>query len=136
MDADPHQVENALAEHGVIFSYPLDLDMMMIRAFPDAYEVDETLVPKDTTKLEASVFGKGGGLPEYVRRAPDADHPSMEELATYDRLFKKRSKPGSHIEALSKLTDEDIVADCPQPLRDLIDKAEEILRDKADDDEE
>jgi putative ATP-dependent endonuclease of the OLD family len=124
-----------LAKHGVMFSYPLDLDMMMIRAFPDAYGVPDAEVSADTAKLESSVFGKGEGLTEYEQRAPEVDHPSMAELVTYDRLFKKRSKPGSHIEALAKLTDRDIVDNCPRPLRDLIGKAAKILRHHTDDDE-
>ncbi|MBN8992420.1 MAG: AAA family ATPase [Rhizobiales bacterium] len=124
-----------LAKHGVIFSYPLDLDLMMIRAFPDAYGVPDAEAPEDMTKLESSVFGNGEGLAEYQQRAPEADHPTSEELVTYEQLFKKRSKPGSHIEALAKLADEDVVENCPRPLRDLINKAGRILRHRADDDE-
>jgi putative ATP-dependent endonuclease of the OLD family len=117
-----------LAERGVFYSYPLDLDMMMVRAFPEAYGVDDADVPADTHALETSVFGKGPGLKAYEEKAPADDHPTAEELATYDMLFKKRGKPGSHLKALAALTDEAIQADCPQPLRDLIMAADAILR--------
>jgi putative ATP-dependent endonuclease of the OLD family len=117
-----------LSKHGVMFSYPLDLDMMMIRAFPEAYGVPEVEVPDDETKLLASVFGDGDGLDAYEDKAPPEDHPSIEELAAYDQLFKKRSKPGSHLAALAQLTDEEIIADCPQVLRDLINRAVAILK--------
>jgi putative ATP-dependent endonuclease of OLD family len=116
----------------VFFSYPLDLDMMMLRAFPDAYGVDDADVPDNMRKLKASIFGKGPGMAAYRARADEADHPSNEELATYDELFNKRSKPASHLGAFGKLTDDDITEDCPEPLRALIEKAGESLRWRAD----
>lgn len=116
-----------LAKHGVLFSYPLDLDMMMIRAFPEAYGVPDAAEPDDEDKLEASVFGKGNGLDDYDEKAPATDRPSTSELVTYDKLFKKRSKPGSHLKALAELSDEELDDGCPAPLRQLVEKAAEIL---------
>jgi putative ATP-dependent endonuclease of the OLD family len=101
-----------LAEKGVLFSYPLDLDLMMVRAFPEAYGVDNADVPEDTDALEKSVFGKGPGLIAYKEKAPEADHPTVEELAIYDALFKKRGKLGSHLSALVTLSDE-VIRDMP-----------------------
>jgi putative ATP-dependent endonuclease of OLD family len=117
-----------LAERGVFYSYPLDLDMMMLRAFPEAYGVGDVDVPEDADTLETSVFGKGLGLEAYEEKAPEDDHPTAEELATYDMLFKKRGKPGSHLKALVELTDDEIKENCPQPLHDLIRAADRILR--------
>jgi putative ATP-dependent endonuclease of the OLD family len=125
-----------LAKHKIFFSYPLDLDMMMLRAYPDAYEVGDIGVPDDTEKLETSIFGEGPGLEVYDDKAPAADHPTDEELAAYDYHFKKRSKPSSHIKALAELTDQEIVDDCPQPLRDLIRKADKILKRRTDEGED
>ncbi|WP_316167511.1 MULTISPECIES: ATP-dependent endonuclease [unclassified Bradyrhizobium] len=125
-----------LARHRVFFSYPLDLDLMMIQAFPDAYDVSEAEIPSDTAKVEASVFGKGDGLAEYEKRALGYHHPSIEELVTYDRLFKKRGKPGSHIEALATLSDEDLKENCPRPLKNLVNRARSILRRRAGNNEE
>jgi putative ATP-dependent endonuclease of OLD family len=124
-----------LSRHGVLFSYPLDLDMMMIRAFPDAYGVPDADAPDDEDELETSVFGKGEGLADYEEKAPDDDHPSIDELVTYDRLFKKRSKPGSHIKALAELSDKELAVGCPESLRQLIEKAAEILRSRTGEEE-
>jgi len=110
----------------ILFSYPLDLDMMMLRAFPEAYDVGVIEVPADTEKLENSVFGQGDGLKEYEEKA--VDPPTSEELAAYDHLFKKRSKPGSHLRALGMLTDVEIVANCPEPLKQLIERAARVIR--------
>jgi putative ATP-dependent endonuclease of OLD family len=117
-----------LADRGIFYSYPLDLDMMMVRAFPDAYGVDQGEAPEDAKQLEISVFGKGPGLAAYKEKVAKGDLPSDEELAAYDTLFKKRGKPGSHLRALAALTDKEIAEGCPQPLRDLISAAEVILR--------
>lgn len=120
-----------LENRTVYFSYPLDLDMMMLRAFPEAYGVPEADVPEDEDELDAlrsAVFGKGAGLDAYEEKAPEDDHPSDEELATYELLFKKRSKPGSHLQALALLEDDQIAENCPRVLRDLIERAKAILQ--------
>lgn len=117
-----------LARQGVFFSYPLDLDMMMLRAFPSAYGVNDVDVPDNQDSLLTSVFGEGSGLTAYEEKAPEEDHLTVEELATYDKLFKKRGKPGSHLKALAELSDDVIHIACPQPLHDLIFAAEKILR--------
>lgn len=123
-----------LRDCGVYFSYPLDLDMMMLRAFPDAYGVMDAQVPEDEKELKAlraSVFGKGAGLDTYAEKVPEEDHPTDEQLVTYELLFKKRSKPSSHLQALALLDDEKIAEDCPQVLRDFIAAAGSILQRKA-----
>jgi len=128
-----------LQERGVTFSYPLDLDMMMLRAFPDAYGVFDSKVPEGEEKrdaLRASVFGKGAGLDEYEEKATEDDHPTDEELATYELLFKKRSKPASHLQALASLEDAQIAENCPDVLRELIEAAETILQRHAAQDAE
>lgn len=127
-----------LQNRGIHFSYPLDLDMVMLRAFPNAYGVPDTEVPEEEelVALRASVFGKGPGLGTYQEKAPEDDHPSDEELATYDLLFKKRSKPSSHLQALALLSDEEIAEECPQVLRDLIEAAQTILQRHAAQDTE
>ncbi|WP_298856925.1 AAA family ATPase [uncultured Sulfitobacter sp.] len=105
-------------ENGVHFSLHLDLDMMMLKAFPEQYQSISRI--KDVSELDAddyveSVFGKSGnGLTDYKKSSPTAT-----ELAIYDDLFKKGSKPISHIEAIALLTDEELKAQCPKPLQRL-----------------
>lgn len=105
-------------ENGVHFSVRLDLDMMMLTAFLEKYKSISRI--EDVSKLnpddyEKSVFGESGnGLAEYTKNPPTAT-----ELAIYDDLFKKGSKPISHIEAMALLTDEELKAQCPKPLQRL-----------------
>ncbi|KAF0118609.1 MAG: hypothetical protein FD149_564 [Rhodospirillaceae bacterium] len=124
----------SLAKHCVFYSYPLDLDMMMLRAFPKAYGVDDANVPKNTSTLKTSVFGRGPGLEAYEEKVLENDCPTIEELAAYDTLFKKRGKPGSHLKALAEITDEAIQSNCPVPLRALIEAADRILRARSEQD--
>ncbi len=123
-----------MTDRGIFYSYPLDLDMMMVRAFPDAYKVDGRGDPDNLDKLATSVFGRGPRMDVYEEKAPKEDHPTDLELAAYDYWFKKRSKPASHIQALAKLTDEEIIANCPEPLRLLIERAADILTGPQPDD--
>ena len=71
-----------LRKRDIYYSAPVDLDMMMIQAFPEAYTSEKPYVPANYTdetrkKLMEAVFGESGiGLPEiastgelYYRRA-------------------------------------------------------------------
>lgn len=104
--------------NGVHFSLLLDLDMMMLKAFPEQYQSISNI--KDESNLNAddyveSVFGKAGNGPaDYTKNAP-----TSAELAIYDDLFKKGSKPISHIEAMALLTDAELKAQCPKTLERL-----------------
>ena len=116
-----------LRSHGVFYSTYLDLDMMMVQAFPEAYVpnrvFDET--KDDPVQIAKTVFGDSGPGNVDLNRigAPFTN----EELFIYKNLFKSRSKPASHYKALALLDDETIRTKCPEPLRALIEKAKTIL---------
>lgn len=125
-----------LRKHKVYFSGPLDLDMMMLQAFHDAYEVDEVSKSKGSKYEEIinrSVFGLGTGLDAYSDLDIDEQRPTYEELVAYDKCFKKRGKPGSHISALANLTDEQLIDGCPEILKKLIERADRILHPQLED---
>ncbi|WP_130888144.1 AAA family ATPase [Pseudomonas sp. Sample_21] len=100
---------------GVFFSAPMDLDFSMLRAYPAAYGVapEDLVVPKlGQTK---SVLG-------------DSHHDRFQyslierkHFVAYHKRFKLDSKPKSHIEALSKLTDDQLIAKMPASLNRLAD---------------
>ncbi|MTI18570.1 hypothetical protein E1162_15095 [Rhodobacteraceae bacterium RKSG542] len=102
----------------VFYSIQLDLDMMMITAFEEQYlQIADLQELGEVADYEKSVFGKGGrGVAEYP---PEAVPPTAQQLAIYDKLFKKGSKPVSHIEAIELVSDADLRAGCPTTLRDL-----------------
>lgn len=101
-----------LEKLGVFFSSPLDLDLMLLEAYPDAYNVT-TATPTETT-VEA-VLGKGRA---NVHRLDGAQLDLFDE---YQRQFKRGSKPASHLQAMGELTNEKLLEDLPAPLQRLID---------------
>lgn len=100
-----------LENHGVFFSYPLDLDLMLLKAYPDAYNVTPA-TPTETTK--EAVLGKKR---VNVKRFDDGYLQLFDE---YQRQFKQGSKPASHIAAMSKLTNEELLDALPEPLQRLV----------------
>lgn len=124
--ADLDQWRAWLVERGVFYSMDLDLDMMMLRAFPAAYGevagVDEvSVIPGASVK---SVFGDNGA---NVASYPAGTAPSDLQQAQYAALFKNGSKPVAHLEALSRLKDADIRAAAPAPLKALFDRCGALL---------
>ena len=100
----------ALEERGVFFSAPMDLDFAMLRAYPEAYGVQEEVPEESTIK---AVLGKSHFSSEQYT-------PYEQRLFnTYHQQFKLGSKPASHIEAFAKLTDEDILKNIPESINRL-----------------
>lgn len=130
---EDHVWFDALAEQNVFFSHPLDLDFAMLFAFPDAYQVpppggrgprtdDDAVAEKKATTL------KTGGDPELYEDNYD------DAFIWYPYLFLNRSKPETHIAALSRIDDAELAADAPKELRALVTKIRETL-DPPEDDE-
>lgn len=107
----------ALERHGVFFSHPVDLDLMMLEAYPDAYEVDP--VEPDESMIVA-VLGKNhanesrlGGL--------------LNLFDDYHTKFDLKSKPAAHLAALSTLTDQELLEGLPDVLVRLVEQVREKL---------
>lgn len=109
---------HTMEKHAVFFSYPLDLDLMLLKAYPDAYDV-ETATPTEATK--EAVLGKARA---NVDRLDDAH---LELFDEYQKQFKQGSKPASHIAAMAELTNEKLLEDLPEPLQRLVDAIQERL---------
>ncbi|HBO5355058.1 TPA: AAA family ATPase [Pseudomonas aeruginosa] len=100
---------------GVFFSAPMDLDFSMIKAFPQAYGLtaDKLVAPK-LTQIK-SVLGDSHFDPKQYTLT------ERKHFNAYHKLFKLDSKPKSHIEALSKLTDAELKKSMPASLARLAD---------------
>lgn len=107
-----------LEDHGVFFSYPLDLDLMLLDAYPDAYNVVRK-TPTQTRKK--AVLGK------VCFNADRIGDEYLQLFDEYHRQFNSRSKPASHIAAMSKLTDEELLGALPDPLQRLVKALQERL---------
>jgi putative ATP-dependent endonuclease of OLD family len=110
----------ALEEHHVFYCTPLDLDLLMLKAFPAAYGVDPDTCEEPDDATVAGVLGKN--------RKADGYPPAWLQLFDdYLSLFKQSSKPVSHIAALSDLTDDDLRAGTPPTLKRLVTRVGELL---------
>lgn len=107
-----------LERHGVFFSNPVDLDLLMLESFPDAYCV--TATPPDEKAIVA-VLGKS-----HVNEK----HLPQEVLSLFDDYhanFDLKSKPDTHLHALSKLADSDLLEGMPKVFQRLIDHVKKNL---------
>lgn len=101
-----------LEQRGVYFSEPMDLDFSMIASFPNAYEVVPSEPDESTIN---SVLGKSHC--DSNQYAPD----ERSLFSDYHKLFKIGSKPAAHIDALAKLSDDQLAAQMPSSFARLAD---------------
>lgn len=100
----------SLEQQGVFFSHPIDLDLLMLDAFPDAYGVKRA---EPDEKTIVAVLGKShvnaGRLGTKV----------LELFDHYHADFDLKSKPATHLRALSTLTDEKLLEGLPAVFKRL-----------------
>lgn len=124
-----------LRKYDIFFSAPLDLDFMMLTAFPDEYKnsydrgrgptIPESPPEERLRRLERAI--------ESVLKKPDGraqtySDEQVELFPWYSYLFLGRGKPATHIAALRSISDEELVRKMPEPLRALIQRVSEKLR--------
>ncbi|MDR0284240.1 MAG: AAA family ATPase [Propionibacteriaceae bacterium] len=108
-----------LERHGVFFSYPIDIDIMMMEAFPAAYDVHPD-APSDSDI--SAVLGKNHANISHL------DVGVVKLFGDYRRLFLSGSKPASHIGALAMLEDGELREATPEPLNRLISHVQDELK--------
>lgn len=101
----------SLEQHGVFFSNPVDLDLLMMEAFPEAYSVNSA---RPDEKTIVAVLGKSHSHEELL--GPDV----LDLFNDYHAKFDLKSKPATHLGALSTLEDKELMADLPEVLLRLI----------------
>lgn len=116
----------ALKLEGVYFSDPIDLDFAMLTAFPEAYQHAHPggRGPReDAASIEQkkSVTLKTGGDPDLF------DDSFDDFFKWYPYLFLNRSKPETHLSALSRISEADLQDDAPPELKALVEHVKEAL---------
>ncbi len=121
-------ISNNLRPHGVFFSAPLDLDLAMLQAFPDAYA---GIIPKGggprmaEEKAADAVLGTAGpGLGAYT--GPFEVYKAL--LPAYRYHFLTNSKPATHLAALSRVKQKDLREKMPAVLAEVLKHIEASLR--------
>lgn len=96
----------------VFFSSPLDLDFMMLVAYPKQYGAVSQ--DPDQARIKA-VLGKHHF--DSSQYGPD----ELRLFDSYHQNFKLGSKPAAHLDALAQLSDAELLANMPGPLAKLAD---------------
>lgn len=115
-----------LQKYNVFYSSPLDLDMAMLKAFPDAYRATiEGTGPRMTNEDAAEVvLGAGGeGLATYI----DTLAPFTQHMAAYRYHFLTHSKPATHLRALAHIDEKTLKINMPKCLRDVLQHVKDRL---------
>jgi putative ATP-dependent endonuclease of the OLD family len=124
----------ALEEQGVFFSDPLDLDFSMLDAFPNAYQHPN---PGGTGPGSSDAALRNAKKATLKKNGDDTLYEDNydEEFRWYPYLFLNRSKPETHIAALTRINDDDLANDAPAPLKALIEHVKDHLGLGDDDDD-
>lgn len=108
---------------GVFFSNPLDLDFMMMEAYPEAYKIDdEDLEEPDAHTLKA-VLGK-----KHDAVGGQYSDEQQDYFDAYHTKFKLSSKPTWHIRAMASMEDGDLIEELPKVLDRMFDRIESELK--------
>lgn len=115
-----------LEKWDIFFSTPLDLDMLLLAKYKDAYTghlEDGKRGPNAKGDPSDAVFGDPEDRPTVKAWTTEAE---LDNLRWYRYLFLSNSKPGTHLRALSFVAKEDL-ADAPPRLKRLIDRIEQAV---------
>jgi putative ATP-dependent endonuclease of the OLD family len=123
-----------LERHGVFFSQPLDLDLMMLEAFESEYKgvagpkrgprIPKTSDPNYADRIKKAarvVLGEEGGDGSTYEQSSQSLFP------WYSYLFLGRGKPSTHVAALASIDDDLLKARMPAPLQRLAESVTQKL---------
>lgn len=104
-----------LEKRDIFFSYPMDLDLAMLKAFPNEFKVQavDQIEPEENT-IKA-VLGKSR------TDASEYEEDERKLFVTYHKLFKLGSKPAVHIDAMSNISNTQLLTSMPPSLNRLAD---------------
>ncbi|AYV72439.1 AAA family ATPase [Bacillus sp. PK3-056] len=116
-------------EYNVFFSGPLDMDFLMLEKFPLAYKEIMKIGPRlpDRSdkpdeyrkKINSSIQATLKNINAIGKTYSEEQH---ELMVWYNSLFLGRGKPSTHIEALTKISENSLLNDCPQVLVRLLER--------------
>ena len=142
---------NFLKDYNVFFSAPLDIDFLMLRQFELIYK--SLISSKEGPFFYIQVDGKRkkkyvataeneAPSEEYNEKVKTGIRATLKEfggdgstysdkqkrlMVWYNYFFLQRGKPTTHIEALSKIDDDTLLARMPPVFKEIRKRAEEIL---------
>ncbi|QDT31951.1 AAA family ATPase [Thalassoglobus polymorphus] len=115
----------SLEQYGVFFSSPLDIDFLLYRAFRDVYKQTTTSGPRQLSEKEDVAAKQKQALKKAVLRdvltaGQTYSDAEIASFSWYRHLFLTRSKPATHMSALSMIEDDAFLENCPEVLTRLL----------------
>ena len=119
---------DSLRPHGVYFSAPLDLDLAMLDAFPDAYKaiIPAGGGPKMAAEKAAEVVLGTAGPGMALYTGTFENYPAL--LPAYRYHFLTHSKPATHLAALTHIKKMDLAEKMPSVLAEVLQHIAKSLR--------
>ncbi|OXT17227.1 ATP-dependent endonuclease [Bacillus sp. OG2] len=122
-------------KYNVFFSSPLDLDFLMLENFPASYKSTMSNGPrlpdKDTKPDEYQQKIKSS-IQATLKNEKATGHTYNEQqhelMAWYNSLFLGRGKPSTHIEALTYITDSELLNNFPDVFENLVNRIKHLIR--------
>ncbi|AJS58269.1 ATP-dependent nuclease [Paenibacillus sp. IHBB 10380] len=121
-------------KYNVFYSAPLDLDFLMLETFPDAYKKTVPRGPSIPSRADdLQNYNKKikGGIIAALKNEKSTGYTYTEKqhelMVWYNTLFLGRSKPSTHIEALLKIDDDDLLIFMPEVFTKLVERVKELL---------
>lgn len=111
-----------LEEKGVFFSQPIDLDMMMLEAYRDAYKIGDDEVKSPSIQCVKRLLGDSA---EGTLNLPNS---TVFLFDAYCKRFKSNSKPVTHLYALARIDDDCLTQNLPAPIKKLVKVVREKLK--------
>ncbi|MCM0760922.1 AAA family ATPase [Sporomusa sphaeroides DSM 2875] len=115
-----------LRKYGVFFSTPLDIDFMMLSAFPTIYQsategtgpnIPNRAEPEFLEKLNTAIKAT---LKHERRTGYTYSETDKELFIWYNYLFLGRGKPVTHLLALKEIEDQALANNLPEPITALM----------------
>ena len=122
---------SALEKFGVFFALPLDMDFMMLEAYPEAYKLtvdDRSGSGPRIPKKEEDPDGYRDYLSKAIVATLKSDEAegkfyqekNKELMIWYKYLFLERGKPSTHLLAISHIEDADFQSQLPNSIKRLV----------------
>lgn len=124
---DFKSVLKELEKHNIFYSYPLDLDFLMLSYYQEEYRIVEI----NNGEFIDKVFKSDNNYKKYEHIYKDKENI----LRNYKKLFINKSKVASHYEGIAEimtLGNEECANKCPQVINRLAQKAYKLINGEND----
>ncbi|MBX9971138.1 AAA family ATPase [Priestia aryabhattai] len=122
-------------KYNVFFSSPIDLDFVMLEQFPDAYKdtmVNGPQLPLESEEPEEYREKVNSCIQATLKSKKATGHTFTKDqhelMVWYNSLFLGRGKPSTHIDALTKISETELLKNSPEVFEKLIERIKLLIK--------